>query len=492
MRCDLSALLNWGLRSYSTAPQVWGGSPDCDHTLEGSGESGVPRIRNGAPGGLHEGRATNKHGELWSAWQEAQPGKVLTGGTGAASAKQVSNNGSQYGNAWESNGQSAQRLRNGQTASPLFHGGSPLPTDLHPSQGATCTRCGSWRGELGSEPTVGQFIANLVAVFREIKRVLRDDGVLLLNIGDSYNAGTTAPRKASHNNDVGYWQAGGTMGDGRVNAVGLKPKDLVGVPWRLAFALQEDGWYLRGDYIWAKPNPMPESVTDRCTRSHEYVFHLSKRERYYWDADAVREANSPSDANIARAALGLQCRASAKDLANREGGGNGRNPNSVTPYGVGGRNKRSVWTIATQSFKESHFATFPQKLVEPCILAATSARGACAACGAPWARMVEREFVPTQDPAHPKAETKGLDQSNGWGATPRGRVAITENGWQPTCRCDCPDTIPCTVLDPFSGSGTTAMVAQHLGRRAVGIELNPDYADLSLKRFAQPSLGLEV
>ena len=155
-------------------------------------------------------------------------------------------------------------------------------------EGSFCSRCGAWRGHLGLEPTPDLYVEHMVDVFREVRRVLKPSGTLWLNLGDCYNAGTTARRQPSLDR-VGYWQAAGSMGDRRVKADGLKPKDLVGIPWRVALALQSDGWYLRADIVWAKPNPMPESISDRPTRAHEYVFLLSRSARYFYDAEAIRE-----------------------------------------------------------------------------------------------------------------------------------------------------------------------------------------------------------
>lgn len=229
-------------------------------------------------------------------------------------------------------------------------------------------------GQIGLEPTPDEFVAELVSVFREVRRVLRDDGTLWLNLGDSYasdfkgtgglnskqptNAGSLyAPRKFNH---------------------GAKPKDLLGIPWRVAFALQADGWYLRSDIIWSKPNPMPESVTDRPTKAHEYVFLLSKSPRYFYDADAIRE--KLADANAQRTTAHY-------DTADRYGAGNGGNGGldslaaRMRSGEHSGANKRSVWTVATQPYPGAHFATFPPKLIEPCILAGSpeKVRGTVAA-----------------------------------------------------------------------------------------------------------------
>jgi DNA modification methylase len=255
-------------------------------------------------------------------------------------------------------------------------------------------------GQIGLEPTPAEYVEQMVAVFREVRRVLRDDGTLWLNLGDSYASG------------------GGTGGTGKETdytgkrslpnkrAEGLKPKDLIGIPWRVAFALQADGWYLRQDIIWHKPNPMPESVRDRCTKAHEYVFLLSKSERYFFDAEAMKEPSAQPE------------RAGKLERSFSTG-----KPDAVLRQDVGRavmrtetRNRRSVWTVATRPYKGAHFATFPPALIEPCILA-----------GAPF---------------------NGL------------------------------------VLDPFTGSGTTAAVALQHGRRFIGCELNPDYIKLAEARIA--------
>ncbi len=218
-------------------------------------------------------------------------------------------------------------------------------------------------GQLGLEPTIDAYIANMARVFADVRRVLRDDGTLWLNMGDAYAQGATG---ATHNRDgdgggLTSWKGerGATMGNG------LKPKDLIGQPWRLAFALQADGWYLRSDIIWAKPNPMPESVTDRPTKSHEYLFLLSKRERYYYDADAIRE---PAEYGRAAGAAAFRS-ANYQNNRSHENSSHVTGGAAIPGDGEGGRNKRDVWTIATQPYPDAHFATFPEALVRPCILA---------------------------------------------------------------------------------------------------------------------------
>ena len=205
-------------------------------------------------------------------------------------------------------------------------------------------------GQLGLEKTPEEYVAKIVEVFRAVRRVLRDDGTLWLNLGDSYNAARNGGHAGgSKQNHPKYQQRSGA------NVKGLKPKDLIGIPWRVAFALQADGWYLRQDIIWHKPNPMPESVTDRCTKSHEYIFLLSKKPKYYYDADAIGEKcnwNGTSGNKNYRAGIGLV------DGGKMNSGGS-----------KDSRNKRSVWTVTTKPYKGAHFATFPPDLIEPCIKA---------------------------------------------------------------------------------------------------------------------------
>ena len=341
-------------------------------------------------------------------------------------------------------------------------------------------------GQIGLEPTPEDYVEKMVEVFREVRRVLRDDGTLWLNLGDSYNGsggagGDYAP---------GGLKAGQPKYPGR-RISALKPKDLVGIPWRVAFALQEDGWYLRSDIIWSKPNPMPESVTDRPTKSHEYVFLLAKQARYFYDADAVREAHKePNRGNGER------------DRVNYNTGGIigrgrvGEYEEGVRLYNPTGRNRRTVWEIATQPMPDAHFATFPEALVRPCIMAGTSARGACPECGAPWRRVVERVRYHGLAPVT-GGKTANLAETHRWNRLDRRRKAAlaagvdphnlfrhgTTLGWQPSCTCGREETVPCVVLDPFGGSGTVAKVARDLGRSSISCELNPEYVEIAKKRL---------
>ncbi len=334
-------------------------------------------------------------------------------------------------------------------------------------------------GQLGLEGTPEEYVAKMVEVFREVKRVLRSDGTCWLNLGDSYgvannrNSGVrqvtvsqNTPRDDSLSYNTGTYR----------RIPGLKPKDLVGIPWRVAFALQADGWWLRSDIIWAKPNPMPESVTDRPTKAHEYVFLLTKSARYFYDADAVatverwgqwteRVGEPTSAVSIAGASW---C---------------GTNP--------AGANRRTVWTITTKPYAEAHFATFPPELPEICIKAGTSEQGCCAECGAPWERVVERqslrEVLGERDTTAENVTGRdragisdGMSFSNSHDGPRSPRVTTT--GWCHTCDHE-DEPVPCTVLDPFAGSGTTLMVALRLGRDAIGIELNPEYVRMAENRI---------
>lgn len=329
-------------------------------------------------------------------------------------------------------------------------------------------------GQIGMEPTLALHIAKMVEVFREVRRVLRKDGTLWLNYGDCYatsiNGRSAADTKAAGNDDR-------TFRDKPFSTIGgvLKAKDLCMIPHRLAIALQEDGWWVRSDIVWSKPNPMPESVTDRPTKSHEYVFLLTKSERYFYDAEAVRE-DGPTY---------------IRQPGHRTDGNpaylQGRQTNlSTRVVETTGRNKRSVWAVATAPFADAHFATFPPDLIEPMILAGTSHHGCCGECGAPWDRQMSKVG---ERPSHSGSAKPSILMLQRRGAKSLetsvfsdGMLNVYETiGWEPSCKCD-GELAPCTVLDPFSGAGTTALVADRLQRHAIGIELNPEYAAMSERR----------
>jgi DNA modification methylase len=348
--------------------------------------------------------------------------------------------------------------------------------------------------QLGLERTPEEYVANMVAVFREVRRVLRDDGVLWLNLGDSYaSTGETGRNDAGRSlrterDDSRKAQAAAQAPRSerrRDRPEGLKQKDLVGIPWMVAFALRADGWYLRSDIIWAKPNPMPESVTDRPTKAHEYLFLLTKSERYYYDAAAIAEDLARPDLALVTRNRGTDSKGSNRDRNDTERRG--------VPYAPNGnRNARTVWTIATQPYAGAHFATFPEELARRCILAGSAAK-ACESCGAPWERVTEivghdkQRWKPGEDQAHAhKRRPSGGDPRHGaTSAFNTGLVAIRETtGHAPTCACEAnTGTAQSTVLDPFGGSGTVAAVATGHGRRAIYVDLNPEYLDLAEHRI---------
>ena len=333
--------------------------------------------------------------------------------------------------------------------------------------------------ELGSEPTPDAYIAAMVAVFREVKRVLRPDGTVWCNLGDSY-AGGAGGRGDSGNAIAAAdgWHTTSTKHDGvRLPRAGGKPKDLLLMPARLALALQADGWWVRSDIIWAKPNPMPESCTDRPTSAHEHVFLLTKRARYYYDSDAVREPHAEPERGKGEAERNnwsVGCSRGSKPM--------------VREYNPAGRSCRNVWTIATHAYPAAHFATYPPELAERCIRAGTSERGCCAACGAPWVRQLEMTEAYRALLASGKAwrDNSGKPDAftNRQPSDHPANVPQKHNttGWSPSCTHDA-DVVPCTVLDPFSGAGTTLLVADRLQRHAIGIDLNASYADLARRRI---------
>ena len=286
-----------------------------------------------------------------------------------------------------------------------------------------CKKCGALRidNQIGLEQTPEAFVQNLVEVFREVKRVLRDDGTLWLNLGDTYSSmrdSKALPDTLRNGNGTAVGNAA-NRNPANLKLAGLKHKDLVGIPWRVAFALQADGWYLRQDIIWAKPNPMPESVKDRCTKSHEYIFLLTKSPKYYFDNEAIKEKATTgykSNQFIPKSFKDLQDTSELKTAAT------GASTNNRNDELIMTRNKRDVWNITTKPFKGAHFAVMPEALVEPCVLAGSK-----------------------------------------------------END---------------LVLDPFAGSGTVGVVALRHSRNFIGIELNPDYAQIALNRIGQTSVYL--
>jgi len=322
-----------------------------------------------------------------------------------------------------------------------------------------------------------------------------------LNLGDSYDGvgghnwgGHPGVREARSKGERGSSTEGrkdGIQGNRRVT--GLKPKDLVGIPWRVAFGLQDDGWWLRSDIVWAKANCMPESVRDRPTRAHEYIFLLTKSDHYFYDQDAIREPFSAS--SMQNPLLGDDEANKALRTRNRGGRTDGFTtaPGAMLGDALKGRNKRTVWTINPKPYQGAHFATWPEALVEPMVLAGSSAHGCCSECRAPYVRRVERtvpvdagrsddsQYMQGKDSiigrAHDAHRLLGQAYQNQLDANP-----LKTTGWDATCECEA-DVVPCTVLDPFSGSATTGAVALRLGRNYIGCDLQGDYLDLAEARL---------
>lgn len=337
-------------------------------------------------------------------------------------------------------------------------------------------------GQIGLEKIPEEYVDKLIEVFREIRRVLRKDGTVWLNLGDSYNGS----RGAGGDYNKGGLKEGQPKYPGR-SIPNLKPKDLIGIPWRVAFALQADGWYLRSDIIWHKSNCMPESVKDRPTRAHEYIFLLTKSPRYFYDAEAIKEPLAKNSGVAYRNQLRKGKKYNAKDPYQQ---------NFPANFDITGKNRRSVWTINTRPYKGTHFALFPPGLPKLCILAGTSPK-ACPKCGAPWERVVERDA----EEYNPKEAEKRIKATGGviTGGTQKSTLGVTDKvkmttvAWQPTCSCSDNDgSGKCIVLDPFAGSGTTLQVAEEHGRDSLGIELNPDYCKLIEERMANLSKTRQV
>ena len=448
VHCAITSQPYWGLRDYGLEPQVWGGETECRHE-----------------------------------WGE----EIKKDKRGLALGKEIS------------------------------------PDARGSMNGQFCRLCGAWRGSFGLEPALdclgwaagnpcGQcYICHSLQIYREVRRVLRADGTFWLNIGDSYNGSGGA----GGDYNPGGLKAGQPRYPGR-NAPGLKPKDLCGVPWRLALALQADGWWLRQKITWWKPNCMPESAPDRPTGDAEDLYLFSKSAHYFWDEEAVRIINRQLNTKQLNLFPEID-----------------RNPPDS------GRKLRSVWCLPTESFtgqycricqtyyphgwkglkkrldaagqkKEgicrrcgswehwlSHFATFPQRLVEPMIKAGTSEKGVCPHCGAPWQRVVEKKKIFESGSGKSGNPISGKHGPNLQGGGNTGDIrkgpclqTIT-TGWTPTCACPHTeaDLVPATALDPFSGMGTALLVAAKLQRRAIGCELNSDYLEMSRQRLAR-DLGM--
>lgn len=348
-----------------------------------------------------------------------------------------------------------------------------------------CHKCGATRtdSQLGLEPKPEDYVENMVGVFREIWRVLRDDGTVWLNLGDTYSA-----QRWSGN---GAGQPMNKMKDGHrdINPVkesGLPDKNLVGIPWRVALALQADGWYLRQDIIWNKPNPMPESVADRCTKSHEYVFLLTKSPKYFFDNEAIKEIATGYDGRKDTLLKGSPKYADKQLVPNQSGQSFASTPHERWKFvdGVPMRNKRSVWTINTKPFKGAHFAVMPEALVEPCLLAGIPQGGCCSICRTPYVRDIKKgERTKLDRREHTLNVIPGRDKISKLQSVAMESVPKEFLGWIQNCKCEGSEPAPSLALDPFTGSGTVAVVALRNNCNFVGTELNPEYVKIAEKRI---------
>lgn len=545
VQCIVTSPPYWGLRDYGIPPSIWGGLEGCEH----------------------------EWGEENTISKDRQHLKELGERLGCGGGNKHSENG------------------------------------MRASQGAWCQRCGAWRGCLGLEPTPEMFIEHMVLVCQDLWRVLRDDGTLWLNLGDCYSSGGRGYGgkhiiPAGRGNDG--WHS---------PPPGLKHKDLVMMPQRVAQALQADGWWVRSKVIWFKKNPMPESCTDRPTSSYEEIFLLTKsgkptywvnayREKgarkqpkpdylyfdlkndityeeepegfdpkakdkdgkplwkrenqwrghdYFYDADAVRETFISED-HSPRTSGTIPGSERTDRHQGREFFGNpmGRNLRNVWEIDEDEflqflrwkadhqGELKDVWKMATQSYPQAHFATFPEKIPELCIKAGTSERGRCPQCGAPWERVVEKEYLTYGRVKGPEHHSVAGSMGTGWEGVPAARAEVTTKGFQPTCECvedwkrrcgadkdgeyhgkaikdyegtgaenpsevkarilagmvpkvtkgfqptcSCPkelEPVPCMVLDPFAGTFTTGKMARDLGRSAIGIDISAEYRELAEDR----------
>lgn len=430
VQCVVTSPPYWNLRAYGTEPQVWGGDAEHEHAFEHQRTHVVTSIN-------------------------AQGTTTLTGGRKGLDTLHL------------------------ETLRLVVAGICP---------------CGAWRGELGQEPTPALFVSHLVDVFRAVRRVLRKDGTLWLNVGDSYAGSGKGPSNslqtdASQIGPSARAKIGSVNGEsGHTSGVtpppGPRAKDLLLIPARVALALQADGWWVRSDIAWCKTSAMPESVTDRPTNAWEHVFLLSRSARYFYDAGAVRQP-AIHEGRVVRATGAQSKNGQGPDASNDRRTAVGFTNHDTTVHGA---NLRNYWLLGPEPLKEAHYAAFPTEIPRRAILAGTSERGCCPECGAPWRRVTAVAHIQKARnvaPAKYGAEDDG-ERGGTWTAAfaKQTRKEVTTTGWEPTCPHG-GKPVPCTVLDPFAGSGTSLLVADRLSRDAIGIDLNPTYAnDIAAQRIA--------
>ncbi len=434
VHCVVTSPPYYGLRNYDLPPTVWGGQKECSHYWSSSSQPPTKLGMSGNTNGISK--------------NFIDPGKIYA------------------------------------------------PSDV-PLHGMRCMECDAWSGCLGLEPTIEMFVEHIVYVFSRVWRVLRNDGTVWLNLGDSY-AGSGRRTEKHSNPGINKSVKRGGVGLQSHIPPGVKRKDLMGMPWRVALALQASGWYLRSDIIWQKLNALPESVRDRPSKSHEYIFLLTKNEKYFYDNDAIRQPLAES--SIKRLEVESFWDETGGDKDYNVPGMSSRKTleNLKKAYDeekLLGANKRTVWPISSGSLKLHHYATFPIKMVEPCIMAGTSEHGVCRNCGKPYRRIIERKSstmnLRVRDAKKGISEYKtGFDGSAdatnkeilNYSKEESVKIQKGKTKWIAGCKCN--DTlIPATVMDIFSGSGTTGLVSLRHGRSYVGIELNQKYVDISRERI---------
>lgn len=467
IHCFVTSPPYWALRSYGTNPQVWGGEPNCDHSF------GVENVRSRV--------------------------------------------------GWESTPEGQKQFKAADSSS-------------YRTSSQTCQKCGAWKGELGSEPVPdclgwarGEvcsqcYICHMRVIFAEVRRVMRPDGTAWVNLGDSYSATGKGGRDFNAEPSKGKKipRGSGRWGNGNNEVHGLPAKNLIGVPWRFALAMQADGFYLRQEIIWQKPSAMPESVKDRCTRSHEQIFLLAKSERYYFDSIAIREPAKAS--SIARLAQNIDQQNGSDRISGKTNGNmkavrfggdkadgygtrihSGKEWNPMMAGGAIGiedrkttdatgepyltANKRTVWSVANSGTSEAHFAVYPPALVEPMILAGTSEHGCCAECGKPYERLSETTYsnIGQTTDGRPAKGNNAKNDNGGecFKMEERTRRFDKTLGWQRTCKCANSKIVVAVVCDPFNGSGTTGLVALRLNLRYIGLELKEEYIKIATKRIIE-------
>jgi DNA modification methylase len=409
IQCCITSPPYWGLRSYGTAPQIWGGAADCQHD-----------------------------------WAQTAPRRLRT-------EKDVKNP-----NTIQKNNVGANHA-----------------LDFT----ETCKKCAAWNGELGHESTPEHFVANLTDIFREVRRVLRPDGVCWINIADSYHSSSRkrVPGGATKPQD---------------EPLAYRGKNMALVPQKLAISLQEDGWFVRSEVIWHKLSCMPESASDRCTRTHEQIWMVTKQPYYFYDQDAIREPHK--EESVRRLTYSLE------SAIERSGGHLNKTQDPGKFCHPAGANKRDVWTLSHTQFEGEHYAGFPLDLPKLCILASTSEKGRCADCGTPYKRMTERNSLERfdLDESDPRYRPARYDSKYDAIRTKEGNgqrfTEVISLGFAKSCKCQTEEVLPCIVLDPFSGSGTTGLVGLQLGRSYLGLELNEAYIKMTEQRFDGGSTLLEL